>query len=43
MNNKISIFLKSAGFTIPVLLFVVVFLIIYYKKKSSPKTNRTTF
>lgn len=40
MNNKMSIFLKSAGFTIPVLLFVVVFLIIYYKKKTDKAEDK---
>ena len=40
MNNKISIFLKSAGVIIPALLFVVIFLIIYYKKKTDKAEDK---
>ena len=43
MNNKMSIFLKSAGFSIPVLIFLILFLVIYYKKKSDKENDKKVY
>ena len=43
MNNKMSVFLKSAGFSIPVLIFLILFLVIYYKKKSDKENDKKVY
>ena len=41
--SRLSIFLKSVGFNIPVMIFVILFLIIFYKKKKEQKEEKPLF
>ena len=41
--SKLSIFLKSTGFNIPVIIFVTLFLIIYYKKKKEQTEKKPLY
>lgn len=38
--NKMSVFLKSTGFSIPVLIIVILFLVVYYIKKTDKENNK---